>query len=100
MPLDNVQEKLVGIVGPKNLATGADIGPRYRTDVIAKYKGDPAFLVRPGTTEEVAEVLKTANAARIPVTVIGGQTGTSGGAVPLDGGIALSLERMNRIEEI
>ncbi|MFC4595473.1 FAD-binding oxidoreductase [Sphingobium tyrosinilyticum] len=45
-------------------------------------------------------MVKAAAAAGLPLTVIGGQSGTVGGAVPSDGGIALSLERMSRILEV
>jgi FAD/FMN-containing dehydrogenase len=93
-------KKLEAIVGAKNIATGDDIALRYRVDVMAKFKGAPSCVVRPASTEEVSEVMKVANANGISVTVVGGQTGTSGGAIASDGGIALSLERMNRIEEI
>jgi glycolate oxidase len=48
----------------------------------------------------MAKMLKLANEKNIPVTPRGGGTGVSGGAVPIYGGIVLSLERMNRILEI
>jgi glycolate oxidase len=60
----------------------------------------PDIVVRPGTTEEVAAVLKIANAHRIPVTPRGGATGLCGGCVPASGGIVLSLERMARVLEV
>jgi FAD/FMN-containing dehydrogenase len=91
---------LAGIVGERWLVTGEDIGERYRIDVMQKYSTSPGWLVKPATTEEVSAIMRAASAAGVPVTVIGGQTGTSGGAVPPDGGLALSLERMNAITEI
>jgi FAD/FMN-containing dehydrogenase len=91
---------LAGAVGAEHVVAGAEIGERYRVDVTRTYASRPAFLVRPVTTEEVACVVQAAAAYRTPITVIGGQTGTVGSAVPSDGGIALSLERMNRVIEI
>ena len=60
----------------------------------------PDLVVRPGTTAEVAAVLRIANEARVPVTPRGGATGLCGGCVPVLGGIVLSLERMDRVLEI
>lgn len=60
----------------------------------------PEVVVKPKNKTEVSEVLKLANREIIPVTPRGGGTGLSGGAVPIYGGIVLSLERMNKILEI
>ena len=92
--------RLSAVVGERYVLTGDAIGEHYRVDVTRKHKSDPAILVKPATTEEVSKVVQLTTAAGIPVTVIGGQTGTVGSAVPTDGGLALSLERMNRIVEI
>ncbi|AKU90983.1 FAD-binding oxidoreductase [Vulgatibacter incomptus] len=60
----------------------------------------PAAVVFPSSTEDVAEVMRFASAHRIPVTPCAARTGKSGGSLPLPGGIALSMERMNRILEL
>jgi len=60
----------------------------------------PEVVVKPRNRTEVSEILKLANQEIIPVTPRGGGTGLSGGAVPIYGGIVLSLERMNKILEI
>jgi len=57
----------------------------------------PEVVVKPKNKTEVSEVLKLATREIIPVTPRGGGTGLSGGAVPIYGGILLSLERMNKI---
>ena len=57
-------------------------------------------MVRPEDAASVAKILKLANDRIIPVVARGAGSGLSGGAVPLYGGIVLSLERMNRILEI
>jgi len=94
---DQIGNALAGIVGERFVRTGADIGERYRLDLTRKYSGNPAWLVKPGSTEEVSAVMKLAHDAGVPVTVVGGQSGTCGAAVPSDSGLALSLERMDRI---
>jgi len=65
-----------------------------------EYAHLPEVVVRPGNTAEVAAVMRLANRERIPVTPRGAGSGLSGGAVPLHGGILLSLDRMNRIIEM
>jgi FAD/FMN-containing dehydrogenase len=95
-----IERDLADIVGPDQVFTGEAIGERYRLDMTRKYASKPAALVRPASTQEVAAVMRLAAERGCPVTVIGGQSGTTGAAVPLDGAIALSLERMNRIVEI
>lgn len=59
----------------------------------------PDMVVKPATTGEISEILKLANRESIPVTPRGAGSGLSGGAVPVYGGIVLSLERMNHILE-
>ena len=61
--------------------------------------GAPAAVLRPRSTAEVSAILRAAHAAGQPVTAWGGKTGLVEGC-RADGALALSLERMNRIEEI
>jgi glycolate oxidase len=60
----------------------------------------PDAVVKPISASEIAEVMRLANRERIPVTPRGAGSGLSGGAVPVFGGILLSVERMNRILEV
>ena len=60
----------------------------------------PEAVVKPATAEEISRIIKLANREMIPVTPRGAGSGLSGGAVPLFGGIVLSVDRMNRILEI
>lgn len=60
----------------------------------------PEVVVLPENTSEVSSILKYCDENSIPVTPSGAQTGLSGGALPVHGGVALSLRRMNKIVEI
>jgi len=60
----------------------------------------PDAVVFAETTEQVSKVMKFATRHKIPVTARGGGAGYVGGCVPMHGGVALSLARMNRIKEI
>ena len=60
----------------------------------------PDAVVRPGSTAEVAAVVKVAARHNIPVTGRGAATCLSGGTVPLKGGLVVELVRMNKIRKI
>jgi len=64
------------------------------------YKGIPDAVVFPREPEDVSKVLSFANEERIPVYPRGAGSGLTGGAAPLEGGIVLTAEKMNRILEI
>ena len=89
-------------VGAANVLSDADKIVDYGHDEFSlkEIARQPDLVVRPGTTEEVAAVLRIASAHGIPVTPRGGATGLCGGCVPVCGGIVLSLERMDRVLEI
>ncbi|MBS7608197.1 FAD-binding oxidoreductase [Candidatus Bathyarchaeota archaeon] len=94
-------ERLKQIVGAENVLVGESLDEKYaRDEALAVKPCMPEVVVKPQTTEEIAEILRLANEKRIPVTPRGGGTGLSGGCVTSSGGILLSLERMNRILEI
>lgn len=96
----NFAKILSTIVGSRHVQEADSIPERYRTDITRKYSSSPAWLAKPGSTEEVASILREAAMASIAVTVVGGQTGLVGSAIASNGGLALSLERMNRILEL
>ncbi len=70
------------------------------TRVDREYQKMPEVVVKVQSALQVSEILKLANAASVPVTPRGAGSGLSGAAVPIYGGILLSMEKMNRILEI
>src|SRR2546422_1918529 len=60
----------------------------------------PEVVVLPGSTEQVAGVVRAARRANVPIVPRGSGTGLAGGAVPAEGGVVISLARMNRILEL
>ncbi len=60
----------------------------------------PEAVVRPGNAAEVSAILRLCHAEHLPVTPRGAGTGLSGGALPIHGGVVLSLARLDRILEI
>src|SRR5262245_54752770 len=72
----------------------------YEADGLTLTRAQPDIVVLPAGTEQVAEVLRCVAADGVPVVARGAGSGLSGGCVPLDGGVVLSLARMRRILEI
>ena len=94
-----VVAELQAALGVGHVRTDEETRVAYGTDALKK--GHPAdVVVWPGTTDEVAAVLRIGSTHRIPVVPRGAGTGYTGGAVPRHGGIVLSLERFTRILEI
>lgn len=60
---------------------------------------DGCVVVKPGTAEEVSEIVKLANEYLIPVVPRGGGTGLCGAAIPIKASIVISLERLNKLVE-
>src|ERR1044071_1837800 len=80
--------------------TGADISEKHQQNCSAEAPGMPLAVVRPASTDEGAAVLRVCAAAGQPVVVQGGLSGLCGGANPRANEVALSLERLQGIEEI
>ncbi|HPG12873.1 MAG TPA: FAD-linked oxidase C-terminal domain-containing protein, partial [Chitinophagaceae bacterium] len=72
----------------------------YSHDETENLQYFPEVILKPGTAQEISEILKICNQYNIPVTPRGGGTGLSGGALAHLGGVLLSVERMNSIIEI
>ncbi len=95
-------EALRAIVGEKYVWTDPDHLERYQTDeeTDPRLFHLPEAVVAPVSTEEVAAIVKLANAKHFPVTPRSGGTSVSDGAIPVCGGLVLLMERMNQIEKV
>lgn len=95
----SLADDLISLIGASRISTTpADIATHSTDKWFAS--NPPEVVVHAESTEDVSKVMKYANEHRIPVTPQGSRVGYVGGAVPLRGGIALSLAKMNRILEI
>ncbi len=81
-------------------AFGPDIPARYRRDWMGEAEITPLALLRPRNTAEVSRAMALCNRLGVGVVPQGGMTGLAGGAQPVAGAVALSLDRMGAIEEI
>ena len=92
--------RLTEITGPKAVFNSAEMLDKYSKDETIGLSFLPEAVVLPATVKEIQEIFRLASIESIPVTPRGLGTGLSGGAVPIFGGIVLSLERMNSLVEI
>jgi FAD/FMN-containing dehydrogenase len=93
---------LTAIVGDKGLIVDPQETAAYCQDYRHLYQGRTPAVVRPATTQEVAQVVRLCAQKRIGIVPQGGNTGLMGGATPSTDGsqIVLSLSRMNKIREL
>lgn len=96
----DIISRLREIVGAEQVLTDAFALEPYAHDETEDLRFMPEVVVLPGTATEISAILKLCTDARIPVTPRAGGTGLSGGALPVFGGVVLSVERLNRILEI
>ncbi len=76
-----------------------DLAP-YECDGLSAYQARPMLVVIPETIKQIESILKLCTEKNIPVVARGAGTGLSGGALPLENGILLSLAKFNRILDI
>jgi len=99
----DIVKELEEIVGAKNVIyNNNEALEAYSRDEIAEksYAHMPDAVIKPSTAKEISRIIKLANKYNIPVTPRGAGSGLSGGAVPIHGGIVISVEKMSKILEI
>ncbi len=98
----DLSDRLREVVGDAGLVTDPGQMGGYLTDWRNAYRGRAAAVVRPGSTEEVAAVVRLCRDAGVAVVPQGGNTGLCGGSVPDSSGrqVVLSSTRMRRIRAV
>jgi len=96
----DIIDELGRLIGSRNLVTAEEDREPYAHDETLNQHFLPGVVAKPEDVTQVAEIMKLAGSRGVPVTPRGAGTGLSGGALPVLGGILLSLERLNRILEI
>ncbi|MBE7498827.1 MAG: FAD-binding protein [Verrucomicrobiales bacterium] len=97
---ETVVADLKRLLGPENVLTAKEDLIPYSFDGTAALSQMPGAVVLPRNTEQVAAVLRIANAARVPVVTRGSGTGLSGGSLPVADGLVLCLVHLNRVLEL
>ncbi len=91
---------LASAVGPTHVVTEPDVLAARSVDHTGRYRGRASALVRPGSAEQVAEVLRVCRDAGAHVTVQGGRTSLVAGIVPEHDDVLLSTERLRAVGDV
>lgn len=92
--------RLQALVGPAYVLSRPEDVVVYEQDAFLVARALPDLVVLPGSTDEVAAVVRLARDAGMPLVARGAGTGLNGGSIPVAGGLMLVLTRMNRIVEV
>jgi FAD/FMN-containing dehydrogenase len=93
----SLADALVEAVGAPHVLTDPDLVAGQVRDWTGRFTGTTPAVVRPGTVDEVAAVLRACRAGGAAVVPQGGNTGLVGGSVPLHGEVVLDLRRLDRL---
>jgi FAD/FMN-containing dehydrogenase len=108
LPDRSLSAALADIVGPAHVLVDAELRAPFETDWTRRFGGPARLVVRPGSTDEVAAVVRVAAARRVGIVVQGGNTGLVGGAVPARAAsgsgvnpvMVLSTVRLTRLDPV
>jgi glycolate oxidase len=104
MPFTEVSTDIVSqfaaMVGAENVIIDPEKLYHYSHDETEDFSFLPDVVLRPGTAEEISRIMMFCSEHVIPVTPRGGGTGLSGGAIPVQNGVVISMERFNKVLNI
>src|SRR5260370_27202678 len=95
-----ILEELRSIVGERGLISSPEGLHTYECDGLTNFRVMPRAVLLPTSTEQVQAIVRLCHRGKIPFVARGSGTGLSGGALPGENGIVVSLARMNRILEV
>src|SRR2546421_2837337 len=93
-------QSLRTIAGELSLLTEPAELRTYDCDGLTNFRMVPAAVVLPSTAQQIQQIVVLCHDNRVPFVARGSGTGLSGGALPAEGGIVISLARLNRILEL
>jgi glycolate oxidase len=95
-----ILDELRAIVGDRGLISSPEELHTYECDGLTNFRVMPRAVLLPNSAEQVQGIVRVCHRERIPFVARGSGTGLSGGALPVENGIVISLARMNRILEV
>ena len=101
-PSSETLDKFASIVGDAHALRAPDAMAPYLREWRDRYVGEAAMVVKPASTQEVADILRVAHDSRTAIVPQGGNTGLVGGQIPFESGheVVLSLSRMDKIVDV
>jgi glycolate oxidase len=93
-------QELRSIVGAHGLVSSPEELHTYECDGLTNFRVMPLAVLLPSDTRQVQAIVRVCHRERIPFVARGSGTGLSGGALPVENGVVISLARMNRILEV
>jgi glycolate oxidase len=93
-------QELRAIVGSSGLITSSEELRTYESDALTNFRVVPFAVLLPQTTAEVQAIIRVCHREKMPFVARGSGTGLSGGALPVENGVVISLTRMNKILEV
>jgi FAD/FMN-containing dehydrogenase len=97
---DALRAALAAAVGETHVLADRELVGGYERDWTGRFGGEARLVVRPGSTEEVAEVVRACAEAGAAIVPQGGNTGLVGGGVPRGGEVVVSLARLDGLEPV
>src|SRR4029453_9961647 len=96
----DLRRDLEAIAGPGAVLSDPDELMVYESDGLTLFRALADFVLFPTTAEHVPAIVRIANREGLPFVARGAGTGLSGGCLPAEGGIVISMMRMNRVLEV
>src|SRR5258708_35785667 len=93
-------DELRSVAGNRGLISSPEELHTYECDGLTNFRVMPRAVLLPNSTEQVQAIVRICHRERMPFVARGSGTGLSGGALPVENGIVISLARMNRILEV
>lgn len=101
-PSPSAIERLIAVVGRDHALTEPEDQQGYLREWRGRFVGRTPLVLRPGSTEEVSEIMAIANSERFAIVTQGGNTGLVGGQIPSEAGteVVLATGRLRRVRDI
>jgi FAD/FMN-containing dehydrogenase len=98
--VDAFLDEVRGRLGPQGVVTDPDVLRIHSVDWTGRWAGETPAVLRPASTEEVAEVVRGARRHGVALVAQGGRTGLVGGSVPTRGEVLVDLRRLDRLDPV
>ncbi len=99
IPAEFIQQ-LTRLLEPADLLQDAEDTRPYECDGLSAYKQLPTLVALPGSVEQIQRIVRLCHQYRVPIIARGAGTGLSGGALPIENGLVLSLAKFKHILNI